>query len=156
MRERGQGVGILVSKVPKETSASYSLQEPSEVNYFSSIPFVLSVTSHSLFSFFKITLFAFSICHILLFVELCVCVIVLVGHELLAPPGGVEAAVAPSNPIELGEASRYYRFFHLQKSCNFHCVDHGWYHNWWELRVNCEYVQDKVLRCYVIFFYFAL
>ncbi|KAI6687734.1 hypothetical protein NL676_024562 [Syzygium grande] len=34
LRERGQGVGILVSKVPKETSASYSLQEPSEVMSF--------------------------------------------------------------------------------------------------------------------------
>jgi len=27
----GQGIGILVSKIPKETSASYSLREPSEV-----------------------------------------------------------------------------------------------------------------------------
>ncbi|KAG6484113.1 probable trehalose-phosphate phosphatase 6 [Zingiber officinale] len=32
--ERGQGVGILVSKFAKETNASYSLQEPSEVNKF--------------------------------------------------------------------------------------------------------------------------
>lgn len=31
LRDRGHGVGIVVSKVPKETSASYSLQEPSEV-----------------------------------------------------------------------------------------------------------------------------
>lgn len=31
LRERGQGFGILVSKTPKETNASYSLQEPSEV-----------------------------------------------------------------------------------------------------------------------------
>lgn len=31
LREKGQGFGILVSKVPKETSATYSLQEPSEV-----------------------------------------------------------------------------------------------------------------------------
>ncbi|XP_022772307.1 probable trehalose-phosphate phosphatase D isoform X2 [Durio zibethinus] len=30
LRDRGQGFGILVSKVPKETNASYSLQEPSE------------------------------------------------------------------------------------------------------------------------------
>ncbi|KAL6846058.1 hypothetical protein ACP4OV_023506 [Aristida adscensionis] len=30
LRRRGQGVGILVSKHPKETSASYSLQEPAE------------------------------------------------------------------------------------------------------------------------------
>ncbi|KAK9270622.1 hypothetical protein L1049_026204 [Liquidambar formosana] len=34
LRNRGQGFGILVSKVPKETSASYSLQEPSEVMNF--------------------------------------------------------------------------------------------------------------------------
>ncbi|KAG5534217.1 hypothetical protein RHGRI_022372 [Rhododendron griersonianum] len=33
LRERGQGFGILVSKIPKETSASYSLQEPSEASY---------------------------------------------------------------------------------------------------------------------------
>nr|CAB3455012.1 unnamed protein product [Digitaria exilis] len=31
LRNMGQGIGILVSKIPKETSASYSLQEPSEV-----------------------------------------------------------------------------------------------------------------------------
>ncbi|KAL6523705.1 hypothetical protein OROGR_017308 [Orobanche gracilis] len=31
LRERGQGFGILVSKTPKDTNASYSLQEPSEV-----------------------------------------------------------------------------------------------------------------------------
>ncbi|EYU31023.1 hypothetical protein ABFS82_08G227400 [Erythranthe guttata] len=34
LRERGQGFGILVSKAPKETNASYSLQEPSEVMAF--------------------------------------------------------------------------------------------------------------------------
>ncbi|KAL8110763.1 putative trehalose-phosphate phosphatase J [Apium graveolens] len=34
LRERGQGLGILVSKIPKETNASYSLQEPSEVMKF--------------------------------------------------------------------------------------------------------------------------
>ncbi|PKU72419.1 probable trehalose-phosphate phosphatase 6 [Dendrobium catenatum] len=34
LRNRGQGFGILVSKIPKETSASYSLQEPSEVMDF--------------------------------------------------------------------------------------------------------------------------
>ncbi|CAL5384143.1 unnamed protein product [Camellia sinensis] len=34
LRDRGQGFGILVSKVPKETNASYSLQEPSEVMHF--------------------------------------------------------------------------------------------------------------------------
>ncbi|KAL0325028.1 UNVERIFIED_CONTAM: putative trehalose-phosphate phosphatase D [Sesamum radiatum] len=34
LRERGQGLGILVSKTPKETNASYSLQEPSEVMKF--------------------------------------------------------------------------------------------------------------------------
>ncbi|XP_010544184.1 PREDICTED: probable trehalose-phosphate phosphatase D [Tarenaya hassleriana] len=34
LRDRGQGFGILVSKVPKETSATYSLQEPSEVGEF--------------------------------------------------------------------------------------------------------------------------
>ncbi|KAK4353100.1 hypothetical protein RND71_028618 [Anisodus tanguticus] len=31
LRERGQGFGILVSKTPKDTHASYSLQEPSEL-----------------------------------------------------------------------------------------------------------------------------
>ncbi|POO02839.1 Trehalose-phosphatase [Trema orientale] len=34
LRERGQGFGILVSKFPKDTSASYSLQEPTEVMNF--------------------------------------------------------------------------------------------------------------------------
>ncbi|XP_058096766.1 probable trehalose-phosphate phosphatase J [Magnolia sinica] len=34
LRDRGQGFGILVSKIPKDTSASYSLQEPSEVMDF--------------------------------------------------------------------------------------------------------------------------
>lgn len=33
LRDKGQGFGILVSKSPKDTSASYSLQEPSEVSY---------------------------------------------------------------------------------------------------------------------------
>ncbi|XP_057529146.1 probable trehalose-phosphate phosphatase J isoform X1 [Amaranthus tricolor] len=34
LRERGQGFGILVSKIAKETNASYYLQEPSEVMNF--------------------------------------------------------------------------------------------------------------------------
>ncbi|PKA58064.1 putative trehalose-phosphate phosphatase 6 [Apostasia shenzhenica] len=34
LKNRGQGIGILVSKFPKETNASYSLQEPSEVMDF--------------------------------------------------------------------------------------------------------------------------
>ncbi|KAF6162636.1 hypothetical protein GIB67_003182 [Kingdonia uniflora] len=34
LRKRGQGFGILVSKNPKDTSASYSLQEPAEVMDF--------------------------------------------------------------------------------------------------------------------------
>ncbi|KAL7127779.1 hypothetical protein ABFS83_14G274300 [Erythranthe nasuta] len=34
LRNRGQGLGILVSKAPKETNASYTLQEPSEVMHF--------------------------------------------------------------------------------------------------------------------------
>ncbi|KAK6923440.1 Trehalose-phosphatase [Dillenia turbinata] len=34
LRERGQGFGILVSKIPKDTNASYALQEPSEVKDF--------------------------------------------------------------------------------------------------------------------------
>ncbi|PKA50754.1 putative trehalose-phosphate phosphatase 6 [Apostasia shenzhenica] len=34
LRNREQGFGILVSKIPKETSACYSLQEPSEVMDF--------------------------------------------------------------------------------------------------------------------------
>ncbi|XP_064979651.1 probable trehalose-phosphate phosphatase 6 [Musa acuminata AAA Group] len=34
LRDRGQGFGILVSKNPKETNASYSLGEPSEVMEF--------------------------------------------------------------------------------------------------------------------------
>ncbi|THG06574.1 hypothetical protein TEA_023295 [Camellia sinensis var. sinensis] len=32
LRDRGQGFGILVTKAPKETNASYSLQEPSEAS----------------------------------------------------------------------------------------------------------------------------
>ncbi|XP_072978712.1 probable trehalose-phosphate phosphatase 6 [Typha angustifolia] len=34
LRQRGQGFGILVSKYPKETNASYSLREPAEVMDF--------------------------------------------------------------------------------------------------------------------------
>ncbi|PUZ40878.1 hypothetical protein GQ55_9G457400 [Panicum hallii var. hallii] len=34
LRSRGQGAGILVSKFPKETSASFSLREPAEVRDF--------------------------------------------------------------------------------------------------------------------------
>ncbi|KAJ8484360.1 hypothetical protein OPV22_016845 [Ensete ventricosum] len=34
LRDRGQGFGILVSRFPKETNASYSLKEPSEVKDF--------------------------------------------------------------------------------------------------------------------------
>ncbi|XP_043718977.1 probable trehalose-phosphate phosphatase 6 [Telopea speciosissima] len=34
LRDRGQGFGILVSKIPKDTNASYSLGEPSEVMDF--------------------------------------------------------------------------------------------------------------------------
>ncbi|KAJ8762686.1 hypothetical protein K2173_011166 [Erythroxylum novogranatense] len=34
LRSRGQGIGILVSKVPKETNASFSLQDPTEVKQF--------------------------------------------------------------------------------------------------------------------------
>ncbi|KAG0513508.1 hypothetical protein BDA96_10G108700 [Sorghum bicolor] len=34
LRERGQGIGILVSKCPRETDASYSLQDPTEVMEF--------------------------------------------------------------------------------------------------------------------------
>ncbi|KAJ4753386.1 Trehalose 6-phosphate phosphatase [Rhynchospora pubera] len=34
LRERGQGIGILVSKIPKETDANYSLNGPIEVKNF--------------------------------------------------------------------------------------------------------------------------
>ncbi|GJN33150.1 hypothetical protein PR202_gb21717 [Eleusine coracana subsp. coracana] len=34
LRNMGQGIGILVSKYPKETAASYSLREPAEVKEF--------------------------------------------------------------------------------------------------------------------------
>ncbi|KAK7385292.1 hypothetical protein VNO78_31007 [Psophocarpus tetragonolobus] len=34
LRKRGQGIGILVSKIPKETEASYILQDPTEVGQF--------------------------------------------------------------------------------------------------------------------------
>ncbi|XP_054789051.1 probable trehalose-phosphate phosphatase J [Prosopis cineraria] len=34
LRSRGRGTGILVSEVPKETEASYTLQDPSEVEQF--------------------------------------------------------------------------------------------------------------------------
>ncbi|KAG0467732.1 hypothetical protein HPP92_018722 [Vanilla planifolia] len=34
LRDRGQGFGILVSRIPKETCATYSLKDPSEVNEF--------------------------------------------------------------------------------------------------------------------------
>lgn len=32
LRDRGEGFGILVSKFPKDTDASYSLQDPSEAS----------------------------------------------------------------------------------------------------------------------------
>jgi hypothetical protein len=32
----GQGIGILVSKFPKETAASYSLRDPDEVSIYDS------------------------------------------------------------------------------------------------------------------------
>lgn len=34
LRRRGQGIGILVSKITKETDASYTLQDPTEVGQF--------------------------------------------------------------------------------------------------------------------------
>ncbi|KAJ4889625.1 putative trehalose-phosphate phosphatase C [Raphanus sativus] len=34
LRERGQGLGIVVSETPKETNASYSLRDPSQVKEF--------------------------------------------------------------------------------------------------------------------------
>lgn len=34
LRQRRQGFGILVSRIPKETNASYSLQEPSEASIY--------------------------------------------------------------------------------------------------------------------------
>lgn len=43
LRGMGQGIGILVSKIPKETSASYSLREPSEVE---TTPPPTATTSH--------------------------------------------------------------------------------------------------------------
>jgi trehalose 6-phosphate phosphatase len=46
-RGQGQGVGILVSKHPKETSASYSLQEPAEVHLYLSVPTLPVSTSTS-------------------------------------------------------------------------------------------------------------
>ncbi|KAJ9567524.1 hypothetical protein OSB04_003677 [Centaurea solstitialis] len=39
LRKRGQGFGILVSKIPKETEATYSLQEPPEASYAISATF---------------------------------------------------------------------------------------------------------------------
>jgi len=47
LRRRGQGVGILVSKHPKETSASYSLQEPAEASPPSATSLSLSLESTS-------------------------------------------------------------------------------------------------------------
>jgi len=47
LRRRGQGVGILVSKHPKETSASYSLQEPAEASPPSAISLSLSLSPES-------------------------------------------------------------------------------------------------------------
>jgi trehalose 6-phosphate phosphatase len=34
LRARGQGAGILVSRFPKETSASFTLRDPAEVKEF--------------------------------------------------------------------------------------------------------------------------
>ncbi|TVU37789.1 hypothetical protein EJB05_11124, partial [Eragrostis curvula] len=42
LRNMGQGIGILVSKFPKETAASYSLREPAEVKEF-----LLKLVKHS-------------------------------------------------------------------------------------------------------------
>jgi len=44
LRSRGQGIGILVSRVAKETDASYSLQDPSEaspINIFDLPQFII-------------------------------------------------------------------------------------------------------------------
>ncbi|ERM94185.1 hypothetical protein AMTR_s00010p00186780 [Amborella trichopoda] len=38
LRDRGQGFGILVSKIPKDTNATYSLQEPSEARTGAPVP----------------------------------------------------------------------------------------------------------------------
>jgi hypothetical protein len=40
----GQGIGILVSKIPKETSASYSLREPSEVYTLTHVCAIVTTT----------------------------------------------------------------------------------------------------------------
>ena len=38
LRNMGQGIGILVSRLPKETAASYSLSDPTEVRISLSRP----------------------------------------------------------------------------------------------------------------------
>ncbi|XP_059593671.1 probable trehalose-phosphate phosphatase J isoform X1 [Vitis vinifera] len=52
LRDRGQGFGILVSKIPKDTSASYSLQEPLEARtlsyYIHALILFLYLLSHLL------------------------------------------------------------------------------------------------------------
>lgn len=44
LRDRGQGFGILVSKAPKETNASYSLQEPLEASTLENMYSIIIVT----------------------------------------------------------------------------------------------------------------
>ncbi|KAJ6990891.1 trehalose-phosphate phosphatase J [Populus alba x Populus x berolinensis] len=52
LRERGQGFGILVSKIPKDTSASYSLQEPTQASIHHMYNCCYSAMILFLFSFF--------------------------------------------------------------------------------------------------------
>jgi hypothetical protein len=59
LRKRGQGLGILVSKCPKDTNASYSLQDPTEVNPAQTrtcpniLPFCTYTHEHSTYRIYK-------------------------------------------------------------------------------------------------------
>lgn len=80
LRESGQGVGIVVSKDPKETNASYSLREPSEVQsshqyHIHSIGLLLYVLTDFPGSIF-------------------------IGYALLAAVGRVEAKCTPSKRLD--------------------------------------------------------
>lgn len=53
IKERGQGFGILVSKFPKETSASYSLREPSEASTIRRPQIIYAKFVHAFVLFFR-------------------------------------------------------------------------------------------------------
>lgn len=87
LRDKGEGFGILVSKFPKDTDASYSLQDPSEASPHTHI-FIIVYPFKSL----VVDLYVFRS-------KLFLYVLILyktksIGDEFLATIGGVETNAA--------------------------------------------------------------